>query len=150
MGIQFTSFIADHGDLQQVPDLKLSDQLDHLGVRFGLGEHKFPELRPGERSLLVEHHSPQIVFQRELALLVGGEVEPMPILHLGPLHFEERRRPFTGMMIPPVGEQNTADIQKQRRDRDQSFHLASVNPVCYLCPFVPRARSMAQDLGLRR
>jgi hypothetical protein len=26
------------------------------------------------------------------------------------------RRPFAGMMIPPVGEQDTADIQKQRRN----------------------------------
>jgi hypothetical protein len=35
----------------------------------------------------------------------------MPILHLGPLQLEVRRRPFAGMMIPSVGEQYTADIQ---------------------------------------
>ena len=36
----------------------------------------------------------------------------MPILHLGPLQLEVRRRPFAGMMIPPVGEQHAADIQE--------------------------------------
>jgi hypothetical protein len=36
------------------------------------------------------------------------------------------------MMIPPVGEQNATDIQKQRRDRDGSFHLVSVNAICHL------------------
>jgi hypothetical protein len=49
-------------------------------------------------------------------------------------------------MIPPVGEQDVADIQKQRRDRDRSFHLACINAVY---PFVPRARSMALDRGPR-
>jgi hypothetical protein len=30
--IQFAPFVADHGDLQRVPDLELSDQLDHPRV----------------------------------------------------------------------------------------------------------------------
>ena len=32
----------------------------------------------------------------------------------------------------PVGEQDAADVQKQRRDRDRSFHLSSINAVCHL------------------
>jgi hypothetical protein len=36
----------------------------------------------------------------------------MPILHLGQLQLEVRRRPLGGMMIPPIDEQDTADIQK--------------------------------------
>src|ERR1019366_6873134 len=98
-----------------------------------------------ERSLLVEDHPTQIFFQRELSLLVGVEGQLMPILHLGPLQLEVLRRPSAGMMIPTVGEQDTADIQKQCRDRDRSFHLASVKAVCHLSPFVPRARRMALD-----
>ena len=78
-------------------------------------EHEAPKLSPGERSLLVEDHPTQIFFQRELSLLVGVEGQVMPILHLGQLQLEVRRRPFAGMMIPPVGEQDAADIQKQRR-----------------------------------
>jgi len=54
--IQFASFVADHGDLQPVPDLELSCQLDHLGVRFRLREDETPKLSPGERSLSVEDH----------------------------------------------------------------------------------------------
>src|ERR1017187_1389886 len=46
----------------------------------------------------------------------------MPILHLGQLQLEVRRRSFAGTMIPSVGEQDTADIQKQCRDRRDSFH----------------------------
>ena len=116
MGIQFARFVADHGDFQPVPDLELSDQLDHFGVRFRLREHESPELSPCERSLLVENRPAQVFLQRELALLVGVEGQVMPILHLRPVQFEVRRRPFAGMMIPPIGKQDTANIQKQRRD----------------------------------
>ena len=34
MAIQFTRFVADHDNLQPMPNLELSHQLDHLGVRF--------------------------------------------------------------------------------------------------------------------
>ena len=51
--IQFAPFIADRGDLQPVPDLQLSDQLDHLVVRFRLREHEAPKLRLAERALMV-------------------------------------------------------------------------------------------------
>ena len=102
--IQFARFVADHGDLQPVPDLDLSNQFDHFGIRFRLREHEVPKLRPGERSLLIEDHTTQIFFQRELSLLVYVEDQVMPILHLGPLKFEIPRGAFAGMMIPPVGE----------------------------------------------
>src|ERR1019366_1535258 len=58
--IQFASFVADHGDLQSVPDLEPGDQLDHLRARFRLREHETPKLSPGERPLLVEDYRPQI------------------------------------------------------------------------------------------
>ena len=132
-----------------MPDFELSDQLDHLGVGFRLREHEAPKLSPGERSLLVENHPVQILLQRELPLLVGVEGQVMPILHLGPLQLEVCRRPFAGLMSPSVGEQDAADIQKQRRDRDRSFHLAFVNAVCRLPRLVARTRSMALDWGLR-
>ena len=40
----------------------------------------------------------------------------MSLLHLGQLQLEVRHRPFAGMMILPVGEQDTADIQKHVDD----------------------------------
>jgi hypothetical protein len=40
----------------------------------------------------------------------------MSTLHLGQLQLEVLRRPFTRMMIPTVGEQDTADVQKQCRN----------------------------------
>ncbi len=46
---------------------------------------------------------------------MGFEDQAMPIFHLRPLQLEVLRRPSAGMMIPPVGEQDTADIQKQRQ-----------------------------------
>jgi len=36
-------FVADHDDLEPVPDLELGDQIDHPGVRFRLREHKSAE-----------------------------------------------------------------------------------------------------------
>ena len=46
----------------------------------------------------------------------------MPILHLGQLQLEVRRRPFAGVMIPPVGEQDAADIQKHAGDCSRFLH----------------------------
>jgi hypothetical protein len=63
---------------------------------------------------------------------MGFEDQAVPIFHLSPRQLEVLRRPSAGVMIPPVGEQDAADIQKQRRDRERSFHLASVNAVCRL------------------
>src|SRR5512141_1004136 len=51
--------------------------------------------------------------------------QAMPILPLGPFQLEGRRRPFAGMTLPPVDEQDTIDIQKQHRDRNRSFHAVS-------------------------
>src|ERR1017187_6151083 len=132
-----------------MPDFELGDQLDHLGVGFRLREHEASKLGPGERSLSVKDHAIQILLQRELSLLVGVEGQMMAILHLGPLQLEVQRRPLAGLMSPSVGEQDTADIQKQRRDRDRFFHLVFVNAVCWLPRLVARTRSMAQDWGPR-
>ena len=46
----------------------------------------------------------------------------MPILHLGPVQLEVGRRPLAGMMIPPVGEKDAADIQKQAGDDRRLLH----------------------------
>jgi hypothetical protein len=46
----------------------------------------------------------------------------MALLHLGELELEVRRCPFSGMTVPPVGEQDAADIQKEARDRMRFFH----------------------------
>jgi hypothetical protein len=87
------------------PSGVLTSELDHLGVRFRLREHEAAKLSPGERSLLVKDHLTQIFFHRQLSFLVRVEGQVIPILHLGQLQLEVRRRPFAGMTIPPVGEQ---------------------------------------------
>ncbi len=47
---------------------------------------------------------------------MGFEDKAVPILHLSPLQIEVPRRPSAGNVIPPVGEQDTADVQKQTGD----------------------------------
>src|SRR5678815_6038589 len=47
----------------------------------------------------------------------------MLFLHLGPLQLEVRRRPLAGVMIPPVGEQDPADIQEHAGDRSRFLHF---------------------------
>ncbi len=110
-----------------------------------VGQHEFQELIPFEWLLIVENCPAQIFLQRELAFLASGEVQPMPILHLAPLQLEFRRRPLAGMTTQPVSEQDTANIQKQCRDRDISFHLASLNVICEPRLIVSRTKSMALD-----
>jgi len=68
----------------------------------------------------------------------------MPAVHLGPLQLEGRRRPFAGMLLPSAGEQDSADIQKQRRDLDRSFHVAAQHRQLPLT-----IRSSSQQYGAR-
>src|SRR5208283_4213087 len=107
---------ADHGDLQPVPDLELSDQLDHFRAGFRLRAHEAPELSPGERALFVEDDSTQVFLESELSLFVGFERQAMPLFHLGPIQLEVCCRPSAENVIPTVAEQHTADIEEERGD----------------------------------
>jgi hypothetical protein len=116
MRIQLARFIADYGDSQAVPRLEVADEIDHLCEEFRLREHKSPKLGPGKRSFFVEDHAVQIFLERNPVFLVGGKVQYMPFFHFGIIQVEVPGRPSAGMMIPTVGEQDAADIHKQRRD----------------------------------
>jgi len=52
---------------------------------------------------------------------VNFESQAMTFFHLGPPQLEILCRPPAGMMIPPVGEKHTADIQKQCGDWHSHF-----------------------------
>ncbi len=123
MLIHRARFVADHGDLQAVPDFELCDQIDHLGVRFRLGEHEAPKLIPGKGSLLVENHPPQIFLECKLPLFMSFEDQTVPLFHFRPRQLEVLRGPSASMMIPTVSEQDSANIHKQRRNRNFSSYL---------------------------
>ena len=147
MRIQFAGFVVDHGDPQFVLRLEIADQLDHLRIRLRLREHEFPELIPCERSLLVENRPAQVFLQREFAHFVGIKGQVMPVFHLLQIQIERLRSQCPGLMAPSVGKQHATDIQKQRRNRDRSFHLTSIIVISHFeCLFVRRRRagSMAQ------
>ena len=46
----------------------------------------------------------------------------MPILNLGQFQLEVPYGPFAGLMTPPVGEQDTSDIQKDTSDGKRVLH----------------------------
>jgi len=46
----------------------------------------------------------------------------MPLLHLGQLQVEGRRRRLARMMIPPVAEQDSADVEKHAGDTSRILH----------------------------
>ena len=52
------------------------------------------------------------------------EDEAMPLFHLGPIQLELRHRSPAGVVIPSVGEQDAADIDKHTRDRRCFLHVA--------------------------
>ena len=131
--VQFARFVAHHGDLQSILCLDFAEQLDHLRMRLRLREHEAPKLSTGERSFLEEDHPIQIFFQRELSILVSGEVQLMPIFHLRPRQLEAFRRPSAGMMIPPVGEQHAAYIHKHAGDCSRSLRCIFFCRVDHRC-----------------
>jgi hypothetical protein len=102
--------------------LELCDQIDHLEVWLGLGEHEGSELSPGERSILVEDHSTQVLIERELPLFVCIEGQVVPIFHLGQVQIEVRRRPLPAFMCPAVGEQHATDVHEQAGDSGRRLH----------------------------
>ncbi len=48
----------------------------------------------------------------KIIFFVGFKVQPMPFFHLCPVQIKMFRRPLAGMMIPAVGEQDTANVHK--------------------------------------
>jgi hypothetical protein len=48
----------------------------------------------------------------------------MSLIHVCPIQIEVPGRSFAGQMVPPIGEQDPADIQKQR---GKSATLVSLN-----------------------
>jgi hypothetical protein len=60
--------------------------------------------------------------ESELSFFVGLKDQAMSLIHLCPIQIEVPGRSFAGQMVPPIGEQDPADIQKQRSNRQRSFH----------------------------
>ena len=85
-------------------------------------KHEVPELLPRERSLLVEHRQAEVFLEGELSLLVGLEGQVMALFHLGQLQLEGRGRRLTPVMIPPVAEQDSADVEKHAGDTSRILH----------------------------
>jgi hypothetical protein len=75
-----------------------------------LREHEEPELRAGERSLLVEDDPIQIFFEGNSSFLVDRKARALPIFHRSPFQIEVLCRSSAGMMVPAIGEQYAADI----------------------------------------
>src|ERR1017187_5271295 len=79
--------------------------------------------------LLIEDHAVQIFVESNFILFVGFKVQAMPLFHLCPVQLKMFRRPPAGMMIPAIGEQDTADVHKQGRDWCSFFHEAGSGEV---------------------
>ena len=121
--IQLARFVTYYNNFQPVPYLEVGDHLDHSWIGFGLGEHESSKLRPRERALLIEDHQAKILFECELALFVDLESHPMPRFHRRPRQLEVGGRASAGMMIPPVREQDTADIYKRAGYLRRTLHF---------------------------
>jgi len=62
--------------------------------------------------------------ESELSLFVDFKVEAMPLFHLAPIQLELRRGSPAGVVIPSVGEQDTADIHKKAGIWERLLHPA--------------------------
>ncbi len=57
------------------------------------------------------------MLEGELADFVGVEGKVVALVHFGAVEMEGLRRQLARVAIPPIGEQNSAQIDKQRRNR---------------------------------
>jgi hypothetical protein len=128
MGIDLTRLITNDDNFQAMLRLDLGNEAKHLWIRLRLSKHKVPKLIPGKWPLLKEHHPSQVFFEGELTLLVCLEDETMTLIHLYPIQFEVFGRSFARKVVPTVGEQDPANIYKQRRDWERLLHFSL--PAC--------------------
>jgi hypothetical protein len=126
-------FIADHDDLQFVLSLELKDEFDHLPVGLGLSEHEVAELVPREYPLFMKDDPVEILLEGESSFFVRLEDQAMTLVHLRPIQMEVPGCPFAGQMIPAIGEQHPADVDKQRPNRNPPLLGNSGNFVLSLC-----------------
>ncbi len=68
-----------------------------------------------------------MLVRRELSLLVDLECEAPANLHLGPLQFEVRSRPFALKVIPSVGEQDATRVMRPFRSILFAIHANRVS-----------------------
>src|ERR1019366_1010870 len=122
MCVQFARLVTDDDNLQSVFGFQAANQFNHLGVRFRLREHETSKLGSRERTLLIEDHAVQIFVESNFILFVGFKVQAMPLFHLCPVQLKMFRCPPAGMMIPAVGEQDTADVEEEGCDWHGFFH----------------------------
>jgi hypothetical protein len=135
MRVQLARFVAYHNNLEAMPKLEIGDQLDHSRIRFRLGEHKRSKLRPAERPFLVKDHQAQVLLECELSLFMDLESHSMPRFHRRPSQLEVGGRASAGEMVPPVREQDTADIYKRASDLSRILHrffppIHQLNQLC--------------------
>ena len=87
----------------------------------------------------MEDHPAQIFRKSHPSLFVGFKVQGMPLLHFGPLQLEVLCRPPARMMIPSIGEQDPADVQKQASNCSRFLHRLSLGIVSSPIEFDSRA-----------
>jgi len=102
--------------------------------------HEAPELRPREWPLLVKNDEAQVFFESELSLFVDFEDKAVPLFHLGPIQLELRHGTPPGVVVPSVGEQDTADIHKHTGNRRCFLHIACAKEAEDACGESHRSR----------
>src|SRR5215475_2665742 len=114
--IQLERLVVDGADEVAVGGGALLENRANRRKFFGLGEHESSELFTGEFARAVEKRSVQVFVQRKLAGVECREGKFVAILKILPVQMEGLARFLTGVAVPAVGQNDTANVPKQGCD----------------------------------
>ena len=132
VGVDLARLIADDDNFYAVLRLQLGNELQHLWIRSRLRKHEVPKLVPGKWTLLKKDYPTQVFLEGEFAFLVGLEDETVTLIHLRPIQLEVLGGTFACKVVPTVGEQYPAYINKQRRNWERLFHPSAISQICFV------------------
>jgi hypothetical protein len=90
-----------------------------VGIFFGLREHKASELFTRKRTLAIKEGSVEVFIQRDVPGIKRGKRKIVAILKFFVIEVESSGGLAARTAVPAVGEDDTADVPKERCNRSQ-------------------------------
>jgi hypothetical protein len=134
--IQFERFVVYGADQISPRSSNLIENGSGFRKLLGLSEHERGEFFAGKGPRPVEKSAVEILIQSDMPGIECGERKVVPVLKLFPIQMKCGRRIASRTAIPPIRQDDSANIPKQRRDFGQARRTSASKtfPKCDLFP----------------
>src|SRR5262252_3362615 len=124
--VQLERLIVDGPDEVAICSSALIEDCAAGRILLGLREHKGGELFAAEFARAIKQRAVEVFVERDLASVESGKREFVAVLEIFPVQAESFSSFLARVAIPSVGQDNAADIPKQRSDLGHKRFLPAI------------------------